>query len=421
MNVMVLGGGGREHTLAWKIVQSQDVQQVFSLPGNPGMTRLGSCIPGDPADPSEVVRIARDFGIDLVVVGPEAPLASGVVDALNKEKILAFGPNALAAMLESSKIYAKEAMVEAGIPTANYVVFEDSMEAKRYVRARSCGWVVKADGLAAGKGALVCPTTEEAMDAVVSLLEKRSLGVAGDRILIEDLLEGQEASLLALCDGRDCILLDAAQDHKRAYENDTGPNTGGMGAYSPTPVVTDSIKELAREKVFLPLLDLMLHRGCPFRGVLYAGLMLNQDQFQVLEFNVRFGDPETQALLPRISSDLVPYLHDCARGKLTCERIEWSQKRALCVVMASGGYPGDYEKGFPIRGLEQVETMEDVIVFHAGTRMTQEGIVNWGGRVLGVTGLGHSLQDAKNRAYEATSIIHWNGSFYRGDIGWQAV
>jgi len=421
MKVMILGGGGREHALAWKIAQSPEVEEVSSLPGNPGLARYGPCLAGDPSNPADVVSLARERGTDLVVVGPEAPLVAGVVDALHSEGILAFGPSREASRLEGSKIYAKETMLEGNVPTAEYAVFDDAAEAKEYAKSRPSGLVVKADGLAAGKGAFVCETVEETCDVVDKLLVERVLGDAGSRVLLEERLEGKEASLLALCDGSEFLLLEAAQDHKRAFDGDAGPNTGGMGAYSPTPVVTESIRAQVAERVIGPTLDVMSSRGASFRGVLYAGLMLTDDGLRVLEFNVRFGDPEAQAIIPRMSSDLVPVLRACARGRLEGAAVEWSWKEALCVVMASGGYPGSYEKGFPIRGLDQAEAMEDVVVFQAGTGSKGKELVSAGGRVLGVTGLGATLAVAKDRAYEAVDRIHWEGAFCRRDIGWQAL
>jgi len=421
MKVMILGGGGREHTLAWKISQSPEVEEVASLPGNPGLSRYGPCLKGDPGNPTEVAALAREQGVDLVVVGPEAPLVVGVVDALEAEGILAFGPNREAAQLEGSKIYAKETMLEGDVPTADYVVFDDVMEAKKYVESRGCGLVVKADGLAAGKGAFVCDTAEETLQVIERLLVDRILGEAGDRILVEERLSGQEASVLALCDGKDFLTLEAAQDHKRAFDGDQGPNTGGMGAYSPTPIVSEAMKSEVADKVIRPTLDVMSARGCPFRGVLYAGLMLTDEGLSVLEFNVRFGDPEAQVIVPRMSSDLIPVLCACARRELGGANVEWSSKEALCVVMASGGYPGSYEKGFVIRGLEDAEGMEDVVVFQAGTALKGEKLISQGGRVLGVTGLGRSLAVAQDRAYQAVDRIRWEGAFCRRDIGWQAL
>lgn len=423
MKILVIGQGGREHALAWKLRQSPRVSAVYCAPGNAG-TALDACNVDIAAhDVPRLVQFAKAQGVDLTVVGPEAPLVAGLVDEFLKAGLRVFGPTRKAAELEGSKKFAKELMRKAGVPTADFRIFNHAAEALSYIDERSNErLVVKADGLAAGKGVVVCSSKEEARDAVRRMMVLREFGAAGERIVIEERLEGQEASLLAVVDGHTIVPLEPAQDHKAAFDGDTGPNTGGMGAYSPTPVITPELIDLAVEKILVPTVHEMKKEGRNFRGCLYAGLMLTNQGPKVLEFNVRFGDPETQVLVMRMKSDLAELLYAAADGKLgEIAPVEWDPRPCVCVVMAAAGYPGTYEKGHPIRGLDDAAHVPDTKVFHAGTAKAGEQIVTDGGRVLGVTALGATLPQAKLRAYQAVKCIRWDGAWCRKDISDKAA
>jgi phosphoribosylamine--glycine ligase len=423
MKILLIGQGGREHALAWKLKQSPQVTQVYCAPGNAGTALDAVNIDIAATDIPRLVKFATGEKIDLVVVGPEAPLVAGVVDEMLKAGQRVFGPTKKAAELEGSKKFAKELMRKAAIPTADFRVFTNAAEAQSYVDERlNERMVIKADGLAAGKGVVVCGNKDEARDAIRRMLVLKEFGAAGERIVIEDRLDGQEASLLAIVDGHTIVPLEASQDHKAAWDGDTGPNTGGMGAYSPTPIVTPELTDHVVEKILVPTVHAMRKDGRSFRGCLYAGLMLTNQGPKVLEFNVRFGDPETQTVLMRLKSDLATVLYACADGKLTdISPLEWDLRPSVCVVMAAAGYPGPYEKGHPIRGLEDAAKVPDAKVFHAGTVKLGEQVVTDGGRVLGVTALGDTLSQAKLHAYQAVKCIRWDGAWCRKDISDKAA
>ena len=418
MKVLVVGQGGREHTLVWKLAQSPSVTQVFCAPGNAGTDQDGTNIDIAADKIDELIAFAKKEGIGLTVVGPEAPLVAGMVDAFQDAGLAVFGPTKAAAEMEGSKAFAKQMMWKANVPTADFQIFNDVESAKAYVESREEGpLVVKADGLAAGKGVLICHTKQEALDAIQAMMVDKAFGDAGDRIVIEECLEGEEASILAIVDGTTIIPLDTSQDHKRAYDNDQGPNTGGMGAYSPAPLVTAEMMDQIVERILVPTVDVLRGAGRPFCGVLYSGLMMMPRGPRVLEYNVRFGDPEAQPVLMRLKSDLAQVLLAAATGKLAeLPPLEWDPRPAVCVVMASEGYPDSYEKGRAIRGLEEAGQLEDVKVFHAGTERREGQVVATGGRVLGVTALGNDITDAKRRAYQAVKCIRWDGAWCRKDI-----
>ncbi len=420
MKVLVVGGGGREHTLVWKIAQSPLVEKVYCAPGNAGTAELAENVPIAADEVQQLMRLAEREGIGLTVVGPEAPLVAGIVDRFEQHGLRVFGPNQRAAELEGSKVLAKYIMRKHGIPTARYDVFETVDAAEQHCRQADYPLVVKADGLAAGKGVFVCKTKDEALKAIYLTMKERTFGDAGNRLVIEECLVGEEASILALTDGETIAPLPTSQDHKPAYDDDEGPNTGGMGAYSPAPVVTAQQYARIERDIIVPIVHAMNKEERPYRGVVYAGLMMTDDGPRVLEFNVRFGDPETQPILFRLQSDLVPVLDGIARGRLGDVEMEWDDRPAVCVVMASGGYPGKYEKGKPITGLDQAAAMEDVMVFHAGTAVKDGRVVTNGGRVLGVTARGADVQGAIDRAYEAVGAIHFDDAHYRTDIGAKA-
>ena len=429
MKVLVVGSGGREHALAWKIAQSPRVDRVFIAPGNAGTASEGENVPIEAEDIGGLVKFVQQNSIDLTVVGPEGPLVSGIVDAFQREKLRVFGPSRAAAQLEGSKVFCKDLLHGADVPSADYRVFRDPDSATRYVMdryasdAESVPLVVKADGLAAGKGVVVCSTRRDAVEAIDRIARQREFGDAGKQLVIEERLDGQEASVLALTDGRTLITLPPAQDHKRAHDGDTGPNTGGMGAYCPAPLVDDKLLRWIEEHILVPTVHAMKRSRQPFKGVLYAGLMMTPAQGpKVLEYNVRLGDPECQPLLLRLKSDLVDLLEATIDGKL--DEIAppvWDERPAVCVVMASEGYPGPYEKGRPIRGLEEAGAVPDVKVFHAGTKLVDGQVVTAGGRVLGVTALGNTIANAKLQAYTAVKHIRWPGAWCRKDIADKAM
>jgi phosphoribosylamine--glycine ligase len=421
MKVLVVGGGGREHALVWKIAQSPLVTKVYCAPGNPGIAQLAECVAIKAEEIDVLLDFARAEGIDLTVVGPEAPLTLGIADRFQEAGLDIFGPNQAAAQLEGSKDFSKALMARYNIPTAAYRTFSDRDQAVAYIREQGAPIVVKADGLAAGKGVVVAMSEDEAVAAVDNIMVAGAFGEAGSKVVIEEFMEGEEASFFAFTDGRNILPLASSQDHKRIFDGDQGPNTGGMGAYSPAPVVTDELYEQIVQTIVRPTIDGMAKDGCPYAGILYVGLMIADGQARVVEYNARFGDPEAQPLLMRLKSDIVPVMQACARGQLIQDRLEWLDKAAVCVVMASGGYPADYEKGFPISGLEEAAAIEDLVVFHAGTALKDGRIVNSGGRVLGVTGLGRTVAEAIDKAYAGVEKISWQGVQYRRDIGQKAL
>lgn len=418
MKVLVVGAGAREHALAWKLDASPRVEQVFVLPGNAGTAAFATNLPGKPADVDGVVATAREHQVDLVVVGPEDPLVSGLVDALQEAGIAAFGPGKSAAQLEGSKAFSKELMQRHGVPTAAFGVFTDADAADAYVREQGAPIVVKADGLAAGKGVVVAKTEAEALEAVDRIMRQRAFGAAGDKVVIEACLKGQEVSYHVVCDGERYVRLAPAQDHKRVGEGDAGPNTGGMGAYSPPPVVTPEVEQRIVERVVEPTLKGMASEGNPFRGVLFIGLMIEDGEPSVLEYNVRFGDPETEVLMARWDGDVLPLILGSAKGDLGGVETQWAAPAALCVVMASEGYPASYPKGRVIEGLAADQA--DAQVFHAGTSESEGKVVTSGGRVLCVTATGEDIDQAAERAYERVDSLSFEGAHFRRDIGHHA-
>lgn len=421
MNVLIVGNGGREHALAWKIKQSPRVERVFVAPGNAGTAEDAENVDIPQTDFPRLIRFAKENDVGLTVVGPEGPLVAGIVDAFRAEKLRIFGPTQAAAELEGSKVFCKNLLRQADVPTAEYQVFRDAARATTYLREREdMAVVVKADGLAAGKGVFVCHTRAEALDAVQRI--GREFSNASTQIVIEELLEGEEASVLAITDGRTIVVLPAAQDHKAAFDGDTGPNTGGMGAYCPTPLVKRADLQRIEEQIIVPTVHAMKRMRRPFQGVLYAGLMMTGQGPKVLEFNVRFGDPECQPLLMRLKSDLFELLDATVNNNLEhVEPPQWDERPALSVVMASAGYPGDYGRGFPIRGLEEAAKVPDVKVFHSGTATVDGKVVTNGGRVLAVTAMGNSIPAAKLSAYTAVKQIRWEGAWCRKDISDKAL
>lgn len=420
MKILVVGSGGREHALTWKISQSTLVDKIYCAPGNAGTTQYAENLAIKADDIEALGLFAKENGIDLTVVGPEVPLSMGIVDHFESMGLRAFGPNKKAARLEASKIFAKNLMNKYNIPTAQGRSFNNIDKAKKYVKQIGAPVVVKADGLAAGKGVFVCTTEAEANQALDSLINENLFGDAGTLVVVEECLQGEEASFIALTDGKTVLALPSSQDHKRIFDNDEGPNTGGMGAYSPAPVLDFMLRQRAMDEVMIPAVRGMAAEGCLFKGVLYAGLMIHKDQIKVLEFNVRMGDPETQPILMRLKSDLVPLMEACVDGGLDRYKAEIDSRSTLCVVMAAQGYPGDYGKGGVITGIDQAETA-DTKVFHAGTALKGKDVVAAGGRVLGVTALGDTVHQARERAYAACAKIAWDAAFYRKDIGAKAI
>ena len=422
MRVLVVGGGGREHALCWKIAASPLCDKLFCAPGNAGIAREAECVPIAAEDLDGQVTFARDNAIDFVVVGPEAPLVAGLVDRLADAGIKAFGPSAAAAMLEGSKGFVKDLCAKYGMPTADYGRFVDAGSAKSFVREAGIPIVVKADGLAAGKGVLIATTLTEAETAIDAMMVEGRFGAAGATVVIEEFLDGEEASFFALVDGETAVPLASAQDHKRVGEGETGPNTGGMGAYSPAPVMNPGMEARVMAEIIEPTVRAMKSEGQPFKGVLYAGLMITKDGPQLIEFNVRFGDPECQVLMPRLKSDLLPALVASADGVLANMDLRWHDETAMTVVMAARGYPGAYEKGSEIRGLAAAGALEGVTVFHAGTKAGEDDrVLANGGRVLGVTATAPNIGEARERAYAAVEAIDWPEGFCRRDIGWRAL
>ena len=420
MNILLIGSGGREHALAWAISASPLCERLYAAPGNPGMEECAICAALDPTDHQAVIAFCRENEIDFVVVGPEAPLVAGLVDDLAAAGIKAFGPSKAAAQLEGSKGYTKDLCQEFSIPTAAYRRFTDAVAARAYVQEQGAPIVIKADGLAAGKGVVVAMTLDDALAAVEAIFAG-SVGEAGHEVVVEQFLEGEEASFFALCDGTTALPLISAQDHKRVFDGDKGPNTGGMGAYSPAPIMTPEMEERVMETIIRPTVRAMAARGTPFKGVLFAGLMITKDGPELIEYNVRFGDPETQVLMPRLRSDLLPALIASADGVLSTISLRWKNDAALCVVMATKGYPGSFQRGSEIRDLAKAASLDDVLVFHAGTKRSGDHILANGGRVLGITASGKTVAEAQKRAYEAVDLVDWPEGFSRRDIGWRAI
>lgn len=420
MNILLIGSGGREHALAWKLAASKLCTRLLIAPGNPGMAPLGRLVDLDINDHAAVVALAKAEAIGLVVVGPEGPLVAGLADALEAAGIKTFGPSKKAAQLEGSKGFTKQLCAECGIPTADYARFDDLEAAKEYIIDRGAPIVVKADGLAAGKGVVVAMSLTEALDAAEMMFDG-GFGAAGAQVVIEECMFGEEASFFALCDGRTAIPLASAQDHKRVGEGDTGPNTGGMGAYSPAPVMTSAMEARVMAEIVNPTMAGMAARGMPFRGILFAGLMITGEGPKLIEYNTRFGDPECEVLMPRLKSDLVAALLAACEGKLAGLTLDWSEQAALTVVLAAKGYPAKPETGTVIKGVEEAEAMADIRVFHAGTALRDGALVANGGRVLNVVATAANVTEAQAKAYAAVNAIDWPGGFCRRDIGWQAV
>jgi phosphoribosylamine---glycine ligase len=421
MRVLVVGSGGREHALCWSIAASPLLTRLWCAPGSPGIAQVAECVPIGPLDFPALVAFAQDNEIDLVVPGPEAPLVAGITDAMEAASIPCIGPTRAAAQLEASKAFTKELCAAAGIPTAQWERFDDVAAARAFVRRRGAPLVVKADGLAAGKGVVVAATEDEALAALEAMMEDRAFGEAGASVVIEECLEGEEVSLFALCDGETALPFGAAQDHKRVGEGETGANTGGMGAYSPTPSFPPALQEAAMDGIIRPALAEMSRRGTPFRGILYAGLMLTSAGVKLIEFNVRFGDPECQALLPRMMSDLLPALQAAYDGELKNFDVRWHDFASMAVVMAARGYPEAPERGSAIRGLDRAAALPGVQIFHAGTEAGVDGTIRAaGGRVLNVCATGADLRAAREAAYTAVRLIDWPEGFCRQDIGWRA-
>lgn len=420
MNILIIGAGGREHALAWRMAQSPLAGKLYAAPGNPGIAAVATCIEVDPSDHAAVVAFCRSHDIGFVVIGPEAPLVAGLADDLERAGIRHFGPSKAAAQLEGSKGFTKDLCAEFGIPTGAYGRFKDSTSAKTYLAGKDLPIVIKADGLAAGKGVVIATTSAEAEAAIDACFEG-AFGAAGSEVVIEAYLDGEEASFFALADGNNAIAFGAAQDHKRVGDGDTGPNTGGMGAYTPAPVMTNEMMQRTMNEIIRPTLAGLAKRGTPFKGVLFAGLMITKDGPQLIEYNVRFGDPECQVLMMALKSDLVPALLATADGTLGDVRLDWHDGAVLTVVMAAKGYPGTPEKGTEIGGLERASAADDVQIFHAGTKADGKRILANGGRVLNVTARGASVAEAQAKAYRAVDAIDWPGGFCRRDIGWRAV
>ncbi len=421
MKVLVVGGGGREHALCWAIAASPLCDKLYCAPGNAGIAREAECIAIGAEDIDALVAFANGNAIDFVVVGPEAPLVLGLADALTQAGIKVFGPSAAAAQIEGSKGYMKDLLAKSGVPTAAYGRFTDINAAKAYIAEQGAPIVVKTDGLAAGKGVILCDTVEDAYAAVDTMMSDKAFGDAGDEIVIEEFLDGEEISFFALVDGTHALPLISAQDHKAVGDGDTGPNTGGMGAYSPAPVMNDALEAEIMETIIAPTVKTMADMGTPYVGVLFAGLMITPKGPKILEYNVRFGDPECQVLMRRLKSDLLPALIASADGQLDYFDLRWHDDTAMVVVLAANGYPGAYENGTEIKGVESAEAMDGVVVFHAGTKADGGKLLASGGRVLGVTALGASVTEAQNNTYAAVDAIDWPGGFCRRDIGWRAV
>lgn len=421
MKVLVIGGGGREHSLIWKIAQSPEVSKIFCASGNPGISELAECINITADQTSLLCEFAVKEDIGLTVVGPEAPLVDGIVDVFSKHNLKVFGPDQKAAILEDSKVFSKLLLRKHGIPTADFKCFDDHSQARHYVLSRGAPIVVKADGLSKGKGVFVCKTTEDALLAIDSIMKDRVFGNAGDQVVIEECLIGEEVSLLAFTDGRTIVPMESSQDHKTVYDGDEGPNTGGMGAYSPVPIMTSELYRVIEKDILVPTVHAMNKEERPYKGVIYIGLMITSAGPMVLEFNVRFGDPEAQVILTRMKSDIVPIMLATISGDLDNVDLEWFPQASVCVVMASGGYPGQFDNGKEIKGLDLLKNQEGISVFHAGTKSENEKIVTNGGRVLNVVACGRDIKEAQEKVYEAVSKISFDGAHYRRDIADKAT
>jgi phosphoribosylamine--glycine ligase len=421
MKVLVIGGGGREHALVWKLSQSRSVDKIYCCPGNAGIAGMAECINVDQNNFNALLDLVKYEWIDLTIVGPEDPLSKGIVDLFEKEGRKILGPTKAAAQLESSKVFSKDLMKKHGIPTAEYRVFTSYLHAEEHIRLKGTPIVIKADGLAAGKGVFIANTMEEAIDALKVIMKDRVFGDAGDKVIVEDCLKGEEASYMVFTDGKTVVPMVSSQDHKRIFDFDKGPNTGGMGAYSPAPVVTGELEEVVMEKIMKPTIMALRSEGIKYKGILYAGLMIDKGIPSVLEFNCRLGDPETQPVISRLKTDLMDIAMAVADERLSEINIEWNNDPSVCVVLSSSGYPGKYRKGDVITGIEEADKMEGVQVFHAGTAFKDEHIVTAGGRVLGVTATGKDIAAAKAKAYEAVRKIHYNGMHYRKDIADRAL
>ncbi|MBI4354745.1 MAG: phosphoribosylamine--glycine ligase [Candidatus Omnitrophica bacterium] len=421
MNILLVGSGGREHALIWKLSQSPEVKTLYCAPGNGGISELAQSVDIGAEDVESLAEFAEAKDVDLTVVGPEGPLAKGIVDVFEKRGLRIFGPTKAAARMESSKAFAKNLLKKYHIPTGQFAVFDDPQAARSYVRQVGAPIVIKADGLCGGKGTIIAHTLSEALGAIDLLMEDRIFRQAGERIVVEELLVGEEVSIIVLTDGATAIPLLTSQDHKRLHDGDKGPNTGGMGAYAPVPVVSEALTKQIMEQIIHPTLNALVSEDILFKGVLYAGLMLTADGPKVLEFNVRFGDPEIQAILPLLKQDLVPLLDDIVEGRLAQSRAEWQAGSCVCVVLASGGYPGEFAIGKEIRGLARLKGREKVLVFHAGTKRDGDRFLSWGGRVLNVVATDEDIEGAVKRAYEAVGEIAFEGMTYRKDIAWRAL
>ena len=421
MKVLVIGSGGREHALVWKIAQSPKFSQVYCAPGNAGISKLAQCININADNIEKLVDFAQEEKIDLTVVGPELPLSKGIVNEFNQKGLRIFGPSKEATEIESSKVFSKYLMKKYNIPTANYEVFQNSEKAFDYIKQQTFPLVIKADGLAAGKGVFIVKNLVQARDALDTLMAEKKFGEAGRQVVIEEFLEGEEVSILAFCDGKTVVPMVSSQDHKKIFDNDQGPNTGGMGAYSPVPFYPDELEKRVLEEILKPTIKGLQSEGREYKGVLYAGLILTKEGPKVLEFNARFGDPETQVVLPRLKTDLLDILNAVIEGSLHKINIEWEDNAAVCVVVASSGYPGKYQKGKVISGLGRLEKMKDIIVFHAGTKFQEGRIVTSGGRVLGITAWDETISKAKERVYKGVKEIYFKGMYYRKDIAVKAI
>ena len=421
MKILVVGSGGREHSLCWAVSASPLCDKLYCAPGNPGIANHATCIPIRSTDIDSLINFSIKNEINFVIIGSEAPLVMGLADELKKAGISAFGPSAAAAQLEGSKAFMKELLHKSDVPTAKYERFSNPNLAKDYINREGTPIVIKTDGLAAGKGVFICNTIEDAYEAIQTLMIEKVFGDAGKEIIIEEFLEGEEASFFVLVDGNNCLPMSSAQDHKTVGEGDTGPNTGGMGAYSPAPIMTKDITNQVMEEIIKPTVQKLQSMGTPYVGVLFAGLMITKDGPKILEYNIRFGDPECQVLMRRLQSDILPALIATAEGELGGFSIQWHDSKAIVVVMASSGYPGDYKKGYEINNIALAKNIKTVEVFHAGTKMNNKKLITDGGRVLNITAIANTLEEAKNRAYEAAQSVTWKGSFYRKDIGWRAL
>ncbi|OGX41977.1 MAG: phosphoribosylamine--glycine ligase [Omnitrophica WOR_2 bacterium RIFCSPLOWO2_12_FULL_51_24] len=421
MRVLVVGSGGREHALVWKIRQSTLVDKVFCAPGNGGISQIAECVGIKADNITGLIEFATKNKIGLTVVGPEVPLSDGIVDRFSVNGLRIFGPSKVAARLESSKVFMKELAKKYNIPTAKFEVFADSAGAKKYIKGLKGKFVVKADGLAAGKGVVVCSSKDEGFAAVEAMMERKIFGEAGNKVIIEECLEGEEASIIVVTDGKDVVPLASAQDHKRIFDGDKGPNTGGMGAYSPAPIVSPDMMNTVMKDIIRPTIDALGKEGVRYTGALYAGLMVDEAGPKVLEFNCRFGDPETQAILPRLNSDFIGLIEASIDDEIDITSLEWDQRPCVSVVLSSGGYPGEYKTGFEIEGLDALEKIKDVYVFHAGTKVADGKVLTSGGRVLNVTALGSDIKDAIDRCYNAINLIEFEGMHFRRDIGYGAL